>query len=86
MPPFQIVYVSLVPSLGAGTSAQRHVTCNVIKVVLFIVQEEGQLPARGKLAKEGAEAAAVLAAAAAQGLMPDQAGASWRDNELYAAS
>ncbi|BDA50839.1 DnaJ homolog subfamily C member 11 [Coccomyxa sp. Obi] len=46
-------------------------------------KEEGQLPARGKLVTDEAEAAALLAAAAAQDLLPDQAGATWRDNALY---
>lgn len=49
------------------------------------MQEEGQLPARGKLVTEAAEAAAVLTAASAQGLLPDQASTLWRDNELFGA-
>lgn len=47
------------------------------------VQEEGQLPGQGKLLTDTAEAAALLGAAAQQGLLPDQARTSWRENELY---
>lgn len=50
---------------------------------MWVLQEEGQLPARGKLVTDEAEAAALLAAAAAQELLPDQAGATWRENALY---
>jgi hypothetical protein len=49
----------------------------------MLAQEAGQLPQKGKLVTDEAEAAAMLAAAARQEIQISDGPASWHENVLY---